>query len=60
MCVLGLVVLCYVIRWMADSYGLALDGLPSSASTLRAIPSCTMLLAHYTLKSTRHTRPSDT
>lgn len=45
---------------MADSYGLALDGLPSLASTLRATPSCTMLLAHYTLKSTRHTRPNGT
>lgn len=45
---------------MADSYGLALDGLPSLASIPRAIPSCTMLLAHYTLKSTRHTRPNDT
>lgn len=59
MCCAGLVVLCYVIRWLT-AYDLALDGLPSTASTLRVIPSCTMLLAHYTLKSTRHTRLNDT
>lgn len=44
---------------MAD-YELALDGLPSLANTLRAIPSCTMSLDHYTQKNTRRTRRNDT